>query len=404
MPTCLVQRSWTQTLSGAFAGIGLCLTAIVFPAISTASDTGIRFDVPQLVEAQPVAVADGSPDRVVTLELSVSVIIDSLTAPRIDQLMVEITPRGGSAIVVDYAPRTELSSDYSGGIEVRQTDEATLSGGVSIDARYSPFAGGNVSGGHAEKNSASVSYNRVAPVHVIAASGTTRRGRGVYFKFRSTDQQIIEGERVLQVSLRVPATWGGDLLDVVVIGDSRTDGASAGFAAGLPTGLSSWAGTFRGQSGQSRRVGEGRFLVAAFRSDDLRAETLAKRLADAESLMRSRFASLRVADRRETVSASSPASLLRHVSRRFDWSTSDRSDAVSASDGAVFQPRSDDRAATGQVTGDQASLLLHQALDGSLDPHSEPTFGSLPAEVRRGCLAYLSARADFTKSVAPLSP
>ena len=46
----------------------------------------------------------------------------------------------------------------------------------------------------------------------VAASGTTGRSTGVYFKLRSSRQTSLEGSKQFVLVLRVPRSWGGDLL------------------------------------------------------------------------------------------------------------------------------------------------------------------------------------------------
>lgn len=326
------------------------------------SEDGVRFDVPQWVEAVPVSGGPaGQEDRLVAIDLDVSIIVDSLAAIRLDQLVIEVTPRGGSTSVADYAPRTELASDYAGDIEVLRAEESARSVSFGADATYPPVAIANLTGSLNEKNAASYKYNRVAPMHLIAASGTVRRGRGVYFKFRSTDRQIIEGDRLLQITLRVPADWRGELLDVLILGDR--------YPSGLASGLSSWTG----MPARPVRMGAGRFLVAAFAAEDREARQLARRMVDAEAEMRACLLGVRGAG---TPVISGPSSLLRHVSRRIDWTD-----------------------AGDQELEKKATLTLHRALAGTLRPHVDREFKDLPADVRAVCLNYLEARQQFLKAV-----
>jgi len=356
-------RSPQRVLSAGLLVIAI-VTGLPFDSVASAnpSAAGVRFDVPQWVEGVEVSGGAGSgSDRLVLLELPVSIIVDSFANSGIDQLVVEISPRGGSTMVVDYSPRTELGSEYTGGIEVLRTDESARSVTFGADATPPPLAVASLNAGMNQKQAASYKYNRAAPVHLIAASGTIRRGRGVYFKFRSTDQQIIEGDRLLQVTVRVPAEWRGEWLDVLVLGDRH------------PSGLSAGVSTFTGMPARPVRVGAGRFLVAVYPIEDEQARRLARRLVDAESSMRMRLAETR--DRDSNVVAG-PRSLLRHVSKRVDW-------------GELTQ----------RGTTEDAERLLHRALAGTLDPHVDRDFRGLPADVRAVCLDYLEARKAFSRYV-----
>ncbi len=343
-------------------GLNATLCGLRPAAAQSPSLAGVRFDVPQVAPAVPVELsADKEPQQpaqelLVNLELTVSVIIESLSAPPIDQLLIEITPRGGTAMVADYAPRTELASQYTGGIEVQETDEASHALGLALEACYAPFGNGTLNASKGEKNINSTKYNRVAPLHLIAASGTTRRGRGVYFKFRSTDQQIIEGDRQLSLTLRVPASWRGELLEVAIRGENR------------PRGFSSGVASLTGLAPKSERVGVGRFLVATFRSDDPEAQQVARKLADTEAEMRRRLQSV---NSTSPAPLQSPVALLRHVSHRIDWNQ--------------------------ETLQQKAAVTLHRALDGGLDPQLDRDFKDLPVDARVSCLDYLDARGEYLR-------
>jgi len=74
-------------------------------ASANPSAAGVRFDVPQWIEGVEVSGGAGlGSDRLILLELPVSIIVDSFANSGIDQLVVEISPRGGSTMVVDYSP------------------------------------------------------------------------------------------------------------------------------------------------------------------------------------------------------------------------------------------------------------------------------------------------------------
>lgn len=356
----VAESARTVLCRAALGGWFLAATGVGVAVAQPPGPAEIRFDVPQVVSAAPVELAaeavppSAGPDVLVTLELPVSIIVESLSAPPIDQMLIEITPRGGTAMVADYAPRTELASAYTGGIEVHETDEASHALGLALEACYVPFGSGKLNASKGEKNIASTKYNRVAPLHLIAASGTTRRGRGVYFKFRSTEQQIIEGHRQLSLTLRVPRSWRGELLEVMVRAES------------LPRGFASGVASLAGMGRKPQTVGIGRFLVATYRSDDAPGQQAARRLADAEAAMRRH---LQAVGSSAATPPTRPAALLRHVSHRIDWNQ--------------------------ETLPQKAAVTLHRALDGSLDPHADRDFKDLPVEARVSCLDYLDARREY---------
>lgn len=332
------------------------------PAGSAAIAQPVQFDLPQLVSAVPVActAVDGDDHRLVHFDLTLSIIVDSFPAPTIDQLVVDVNPQGGTAMVVDYAPRTELASQYNGDIEVLHSEEQNRLVTLSLQSQHPGVVSGGLTGTQGQKQAESLKYQRVAPLHLIAASGTTQRGRAVYFKFRSTDRQIIEGERTLGVTLRVPQDWQGELIDVQITADSQS--------SGLSTQVASWAGL--GTSPQ--RVGAARFLVAAYRSDCVTARSAARDLSAAESQLR------REVQRLQSVASTSgtdevpSGTLWTPVARGLDWNRSQRQELARA-----------------------ASLALHRALAGTLDVHADRSLRGLPVDTRAALVEYDRVRRRF---------
>ena len=78
--------------------------------------------------------------------------------------------------------------------------------------------GGHIGGDDQIKNSDSTQYQKRAPQQAMIAAGTTDRGRGVYFKFRWTADQVLEGEKRFRWTVAVPESWRGGLIDVQIIG------------------------------------------------------------------------------------------------------------------------------------------------------------------------------------------
>lgn len=311
----------------------------------------------------------GDDYRLVQLDLTLSILVDGLSAASIDQLVIDVRPQGGRATVVDYAPRTELASGYSGGIEVVQSEEQNRLLTLSLQSQYPGVGSGGLTGTNGDKNTESLTYQRVAPLHVVAASGTRQRGRAVYFKFRATEQQILEGERPLSLTLRVPADWRSEMIEVAVVADS------------LPNGLSSSVAAWTGWEPSPQRLAAARFLVAAYRADCAEARAVTAQLAIAETQMRRHLQPLidaadnRSANNRSAVSA---GGLATPVSRGWDWS------------------RGWNRSRHQQLA-EAASLSLHRALAGTLQPQDDRGFGRLPDETRAAVGQYLQARRRFVQ-------
>ena len=322
-----------------------------------ASDSTIHFDLPATAQAVDVTPAEFPQDeRLVSFPLNLSLIADALPSPQADQIVVQVDPLGGQSLVADYSPRTELSSRVAGEIEVSKSKEIIDNLNFSIGGAYSHLAHGTIGGDRGEKNTASAKYNRVAPLHVVAASGTTHRGRGVYFKLRADDRQVLEGDKQFTVVLRVPAIWRGELIEVRVEAES------------LSKTLSSSLTSFAGMTPKSHVVGAARFVVATHLANDYQTAKLARQLAETEQRMRE------IANRAlHKASMDRAASRTTHISFRFDMNS--------------FDPF---------MQQDRIARTMERIVFGTIDPYIDPAISQLPLEVRVAILDYLEARRDYS--------
>jgi hypothetical protein len=292
-------------------------------------------------------------ERLVSIQFNLSLIADALPSPQAEQIVIQVSPLGGAAMVADYSPRTELSSQYTGDIAESRSSEATDHVGLSLDAAYGHLVNGNVGADRGEKNINSTKYTRVAPLHVVAASGTTHRGRGVYFKLRADDRQVLEGDKQFTVVLSVPADWRGELIDFRVEAESMTKSFSSS--------LSSFAGV----APKSQVVGASRFIVATHLSGDMELSRLARQLGECELRLReSATQSLQP----NTKSSSRTG----HVAFRFDMNLPDP-----------------------MVQHDRIARTLEQVIFGKVDPYIDPAIRQLSVPTRVAILDYLEARENY---------
>lgn len=331
------------------------LLATCFYSLGLA-DSAIHFDMPATAEAMDVTPAGFSgEDRLVSIQFDLSLIVDSLPAPQIDQLVVQVCPLGGTAQVFDYAPRTELASRFAGDIEVSRSQEVSDRVGLSLDATYGHLARGNLGMDRGEKNISSTKYNRVAPLHIVAASGTTHRGRGVYYKLRADDRQVLEGDKSFTVILKVPCTWRGELFDFRVEAEAITKSFS--------TSLTSLAGV----APKSQVVGTSRFIVATHLHEDSEMAKLAGQLGECEVRMReSANTALRKPSPLRT------ATKLSHVAFRFDVGSSEPS-----------------------VQPERMVRVIDRVIFGDVDPYIDPAISQLSLPLRVAILDYLEAKRNY---------
>lgn len=329
---------------------GIVLAALFANSATTTAADLIHFDLPPTTAAIPDA-NPGADPNVVTLSLRLSSMIQSPSMPRIDQWIVTCRPRGEGVSVVDYFPRTETASDVSTPIQVKRSKEKTQSLGVHLDGTYGYIAGGNAAADRGEKDVESVQFDRTAPVHAVTAAGTIDRGRGVYFKLRWTATQVLEGEKLFQVTLRVPAGWRGSLVDVSVRADRNEK-------------------KFGGLDQETVTVGTADFVIATYREGDVQSQTRAAELADAEYDLRNLAKSSQ-----HQASIRSLPQMLRHMVAKFD------SDS--------------------QVTD---THWVTRLISGRADPHLDKAINRLPMSLRIAAIDYADRRDDFAELSDANSP
>lgn len=309
----------------------------------------IQFDMPGVAvayhqvdvpEHTPVAIPAGW--KLIEFELRLSCINESLADSPMRQCVVRVQPRDRSLQIVDYAPRTEVVSELTTPIQVKQTDETSRSMGVSLNGGYASLAHGNIGSDNGTKKTESVQFDRAAPVQAVIASGTFERGRGVYFKLRWTDTQVLEGERSFRVTLGVPATWRGELVDVSVVAEAEY------------RSFASW-------ERELKPVAAANFIVATYPHDDDEAEALAYQLAQTEYRLR-----VAAMNQSPVPAPSTLPQMLRHVAMKIDPDTSPRD-----------------------------TTWLARLLVGQADPHVDKTIRRLPADLRVVALNYVDARRRF---------
>lgn len=315
---------------------------LIAAAPLSADSPVIHFDLPPTVLATPTS-PDGSHGDVVQCEFRLSSLIAAPDSPKIDQWLIVCQPRDQQLMIVDYRPRTDAQSDIEGAIQVKSTKESTMSMGLSLDGHYS-VARGNIGADKGNKNTNSRQYNLSAPQKAVTASGTINRGRGVYFKFRRSARQILEGEKTFQLVLRVPAGWRGSLIDISIVAQSERN-------------------TFGGLDRQVKTMGQSSFVVAACREGDSDALQIARRLSVAEQSLRTLISQQAVRH-----SSNSLSGLLRKVAVRLD----------------LQDPDMDTR-------------WIMRLLAGEADPYIDEEIRRLPMKVRLGVLDYCEIREEFQR-------
>ncbi len=333
-----------------------CVTVVqsIAPRTARCETPRVQFDLPgvavayhqlELCEEPAVPVPIPTGWQTVTFELRLSCITSSLSqSPAMQQCIVRCRPRDSSLQIVDYWPRTEVTSELTTPIQIKRTDEKTRSTGFSLDASYGKLVQGNVGSDRGNKSSESVQFDRAAPVQAVIAAGTMDRGRGAYFKMRWTDTQVLEGERRFRLTMNVPPGWRGELVDVSVVGEAEH------------TSLAGW-------ERETRQVASANFIVATYLEGDIEAAQLAYQLADAEYRLRS--LAMRLPKQR---SPKTFPEMLRHVAMKID-----------------VDSRPPD------------TIWLVRLLQGQADPHVDSSILELPVDIRVAALDYVEHRSQFRR-------
>ncbi|MEL6105779.1 MAG: hypothetical protein AAFU85_07080 [Planctomycetota bacterium] len=324
------------------APLFVLLAAVTCPCPLWAGNA-IEFDVPSVVPA--IEVSGPGQGREVSLEIALSSLIANASSsvgpastPPIDHLLIRCRFRQ-PLHVLDYQPRTELQSDYDGALTFTNKRERTDSFGLNLNGQVQTI-GGHLGSDEQLKRSDSAQYQKRPPQQAVVASGKTDRGRGVYFKFRWTADQVLEGEKRFRFTVAVPETWRGGLIDLTV--------AAKGFERplfGAP---------------KLKTLVERDFVIATHRQRDVRAAELSVRLARLDRRL-SDFASTR----------RSQSNSILHW-----WKRSDRTSAE-----------------------ESLATWYRAVTSGKADPYLDEQIKKLPMEIRVAVLDY----ADLSRELKQLS-
>jgi hypothetical protein len=312
-------------------------------AAASAADTVVRFDTSATAEAFPHQTTQDNPQQTQwCIPLELSSLIDSPNAPRIDQMIVEIELVDSGLTINDYSPRTVLASPYSGNIAVEKSNESTKHVGFNAAGGYGETMHGDAGGDLGQKKLESLKFQRVAPVEIVAAAGTMHRGRGVFFKLKSTPTQVLEGDKAFEIVINAPPSWRGGLITLRAKAQSSR--------RNLP-----------GMAPEIVTLGDQKFLVAVYPVGDSIAFQLASSLVAAETHLRD--TALR---HQSTIRRRSGSTMFHQVAAKLDL--------------------------TPQLIPEN---WLQQTLFGQADTHADPAMRRLPVDVRVAVLDYQDAKETF---------
>jgi len=191
----------------------------------TCAAPAVEFDFARTVECRDITprerLAQYPSQRLIEVELPISVRFNDITLEDVDEIAIEVSGAAAGLRVLEFAPTTQLASEFTHDIETTTTTkkarslDATLGGSIPIPgaepaAKLTP----SISGDMASCNTAVEKINRLPPKHVVVVSGTYAEGRGVFFKLKRTSQTSLEGVHELAVTFIAPRMWPAVTLQV----------------------------------------------------------------------------------------------------------------------------------------------------------------------------------------------
>jgi hypothetical protein len=193
------------------------LLALV-PLAPIAANPYVQFDVADSVSAREVSTAEftaANPgEKLVEVAFQISSLIRQGRETDVNHFLYRIESTQRRAHVVDYLPRTQVTSPIVGPVTVESKKGRGTTLGVSINGKYDSRVSGNASAGKNKTSELRVRYEMLPPKELLAASGTINRACGVYYKLRPSKQTSLEGAREFVCVFRVPSNWRADVMTV----------------------------------------------------------------------------------------------------------------------------------------------------------------------------------------------
>lgn len=194
------------------------MTWLVLMPAMTAIGQQVYFDVVPIVACRDVTTSEFgtlNPDeRLWEAHLQVSSLVSHGAEKEPEQYLVRIESASDSTSIADFSPKTSVATSVVGNMQIEDLQERNAGAKVSFHADWKGLAQIDAGAQQDDRHTANRRYEMLPPHDLVTASGTTRGGRGVYFKSRPTPQGTLEGARDLQIILRTPGSWRGERLYV----------------------------------------------------------------------------------------------------------------------------------------------------------------------------------------------
>ena len=247
----------------------MCSSAFLLAIVVASS--AVQFDVQTIAPAVNV-VSDIVPrqmpeSRLVQVKLEVSTIVPSEFQGSFEEAMLKIVTRQPSVQIADYWPRTEMYSPVITPITVAEDYDRMRQASIQGAGGYPGFGAAQGQASFHDNLRRDVQYEQRPSMQLLTAAGTIDRRSGVYFKLRSTPQSVLEGSRSFVLTLEVPLTWRGDVLEFQAIAYGQKNSES-------------------NHHHHRKVLGQERFLVAIYADGDSEAAERAMAFVHQQSKLR----------------------------------------------------------------------------------------------------------------------
>lgn len=185
---------------------------------AVAAPPRVSFDAAALVEVvdvtSPEFAAVSPHERLIEARFPVSALLAVNAHESLSELLYRIDSPEGSLRVVNFMPRTTLTSEYATNLAIEEKSEQDTNVGLNAAGGYGPVSSATGHFAATEKFASLQRFELLPPLETVAASGTVGRGNGVYFKLRPTQRTSVEGAQEVIVVYRVPSTWRTDYVTI----------------------------------------------------------------------------------------------------------------------------------------------------------------------------------------------
>ncbi len=196
----------------------LLFVVVLSASVALADQPCVQFDVAPSISAEDVSTADFLADhpheKRIRIQIPISALIQSDQDPQLQLLYLVSGPTTSPFQIVDYAPKTILTTDVKGLIATEQADDRAASVGINALSPTELPLKADATANYSSGSSYSRRMEVLPPKQLLSASGTMHRGVSAYFKLKPSTQTTLEGSKTFEVVARVPKAWRASLLYV----------------------------------------------------------------------------------------------------------------------------------------------------------------------------------------------